>query len=112
MKWFKKAVARWSREGERLLDSTHVISYEKEQAVSKKSHRGLNVISGSENAPRTLDASGMTFTLYKSVGGFILETHRYDSRTDRKVNELYMINEDEDFAKQVAQAIMMESMKI
>jgi hypothetical protein len=33
------------------------------------------------------------------------------SRTAESRNTLYMINEEDDFAKQVAQAIMVESMK-
>jgi hypothetical protein len=46
------------------------------------------------------------------VGGHILETNRYDERTDRRHNELYMIDEERDFATQVAQAIMIESVKL
>jgi hypothetical protein len=65
-----------------------------------------------DDSPRSLNAEGMTFTLYKSCGGFVLETHRYDSKADRRTNELYMIDEEKDFATQVAQAIMMESMKL
>jgi hypothetical protein len=42
----------------------------------------------------------------------VLETHRYDPRADRRVNELYMIDEEKDFAQQVAQAIMIESVKL
>jgi hypothetical protein len=54
----------------------------------------------------------MNFCLYTAVGGHILESRTYNSKTDRTEGTLYMIHEDEDFAKQVAQAIMLEQMKL
>ena len=56
--------------------------------------------------------NGMNFCLYNAVGGHILESRTYNSKTDRTDGTLYMIHEDEDFAKQVAQAIMLEQMKL
>jgi hypothetical protein len=100
----------------------HAISVpqEKEQNEFNIIHTNRKKISIGHNSdtvrggdsPRSLNAEGMTFTLYKSCGGFVLETHRYDSKADRRTNELYMIDEEKDFATQVAQAIMMESMKL
>jgi hypothetical protein len=46
------------------------------------------------------------------VGGHILESRVYNQKTDRSDGTLYMIHEDQDFAKQVAQAIMLEQMKL
>jgi hypothetical protein len=56
--------------------------------------------------------NGMNFCLYKAVGGHILESRAYNQKTDRTDGTLYMIHEDQDFAKQVAQAIMLEQMKL
>jgi hypothetical protein len=56
--------------------------------------------------------NGMNFCLYKAVGGHILESRAYNQKTDRTEGTLYMIHEDDDFAKQVAQAIMLEQMKL
>jgi hypothetical protein len=112
MKWLKKAVAKWAREGnqyEEAESSQYIVGSD---VAIKKSHRDRGLYIVSQDRPRTFDASGMSFTLYKSVGGFVLETHRYDAKTDRRLNELYMIDEERDFAQQVAQAIMMESMKL
>jgi hypothetical protein len=53
----------------------------------------------------------MTFKLYTCVGGHILETHVYDKHDDETKHTLYMIKEEEDFAKQVSQSIMLEMMK-
>ena len=54
---------------------------------------------------------GLNFVLYPAVGGHILECRNYDRRTDSNNNTLYMIHDDEDFAQQVAQSIMLEMMK-
>jgi hypothetical protein len=112
MKWLKKKLAQWSREGNQYEEAESSQYIGSDVAIKQKSHRdrGLNIVSTGK--PSTFDASGMTFTLYKSVGGFVLETHRYDAKLDRRLNELYMIDEEQDFAQQVAQAIMMESMKL
>jgi hypothetical protein len=59
-----------------------------------------------------LRSTSMNFKLYKCVGGHILETSVYVPRNDDNQHTLYMIHEDEDFAKQVAQAIMMEQIKL
>jgi len=53
----------------------------------------------------------MRFHLYKAVGGHVLETHVYNQREDTTEHTLYMIDDKDDFAKQVAQAILMEAMK-
>ena len=42
----------------------------------------------------------------------IFEARKYNEKIDRHENTLYMIHDDEDFAKQVAQAIMLEQMKL
>jgi hypothetical protein len=55
---------------------------------------------------------GLNFTLHQAVGGHIFESRKYNEKTDRHENTLYMIHDDQDFAKQVAQAIMLEQMKL
>jgi hypothetical protein len=54
----------------------------------------------------------MNFCLYQAVGGHILESRTYNQKTDRTEGTLYMIHDDEDFARQVAHAIMLEQMKL
>jgi hypothetical protein len=109
MKWFKKAVARWAREGNQCEEAESSVYIQSDIVTNQRTPKGIGI---GKDYHRSFDAGGMTFTLYKSVGGFVLETHRYDSRTDRRINELYMIDEEKDFATQVAQAIMMESVKL
>jgi hypothetical protein len=110
MKWFDHWFARkckWAWEhnlrDESLVRDDHI------NIITPKSHRGVAI---GKDSTRSLNGHGMNFTLYRAVGGHILETNRYDERTDRRHNELYMIDEERDFATQVAQAIMIESVKL
>jgi hypothetical protein len=111
MKWFdnwfrKKCMEAWNSDSE----SDESIVKERDQ----RSRRGVAI--GSRSSPfdhtsSSLESKGMRFHLYKAVGGHILETHVYNERNDTTEHTLYMINDDGDFAKQVSQAILIESMK-
>ena len=93
MNWFKRMVVNWVREDweEARLGRTEVIS------AASRDH---------------LRNEGLNFTLHQAVGGHIFESRKYNEKTDRHENTLYMIHDDQDFAKQVAQAIMLEQMKL
>jgi hypothetical protein len=90
MNWLRRKLRRWLNEEDILLSRPEVV----ERDRSSPSQNGMN------------------FCLYTAVGGHILESRTYNSKTDRTEGTLYMIHEDEDFAKQVAQAIMLEQMKL
>ena len=92
MNWLKQKIRDW------LSNDNHRYGQLKE-----------TVVSSSRESPRN---EGLNFFLYKAVGGHVFESRKYNERTDRHENTLYMIHEDEDFAKQVAQAIMLEQMKL
>jgi hypothetical protein len=91
MKWLKRKIRNWlERDDEIQLQRATVVERDR-------------------SAPQQ---NGMNFCLYNAVGGHILESRNYNQKTDRTDGTLYMIHEDEDFAKQVAQAIMLEQMKL
>jgi len=89
MNWLRQAVRNW-------LSQDRPVSVMKETVVSSRD---------------SLNQQGMNFCLYRAVGGHILESRTYNHKTDRHEGTLYMIHDHEDFAKQVAQAIMLEQMK-
>jgi hypothetical protein len=91
MKWLKRRLRNWLNEEDeiRLQRAT--------------------VVERDRSAPAQ---NGMNFCLYQAVGGHILESRTYNQKTDRTDGTLYMIHDDEDFARQVAQAIMLEQMKL
>jgi hypothetical protein len=88
MRWLKRKIRNWLQQEESVV---------------------LEKITASRDS---INQQGMNFSLYKAVGGHILESRTYNSKTDRHEGTLYMIHEDEDFAKQVAQAIMLEQIKL
>ncbi len=90
MKWLKRKLRRWLNDEDIELERATVIERDR-------------------TAPAM---NGMNFCLYNAVGGHILESRTYNQKTDRTEGTLYMIHEDDDFAKQVAQAIMLEQMKL
>jgi len=91
MNWLKRKIRDW-------LDSEDEIRLQRATVVERD-----------RDSPAQ---NGMNFCLYKAVGGHILESRAYNPKTDRTDGTLYMIHEDQDFAKQVAQAIMLEQMKL
>lgn len=90
MNWLRRALRNWLNQEEPVMP-------QRELVVS------------SRDTPRQ---EGLNFSLYRAVGGHVLECRVYNQKTDRHDGTLYMIHEDEDFAKQVAQAIMLEQMKL
>jgi len=51
------------------------------------------------------------FTVYNANGGRVVETRRYDKKTDRSSNGLYVITSDADFGKEIDKIITMEALK-
>lgn len=118
MRWFRKIVwrvSRWAQE-----------SHEEFQAEERSSAIGVvrrtssarlqnavrsNTSWDEDHANHQLRADSMMFRLYACVGGHVLETQVYNKREDETEHTLYMIKDDEDFAKQVSQSIMLEMMK-
>jgi hypothetical protein len=51
------------------------------------------------------------FTVYVANGGRVVETRRYDKKTDRNTNGLYVINNDADFGHEIDKIITMEALR-
>jgi len=49
--------------------------------------------------------------IYHAHGGKIIETVRIDKKTDNRVNNLYLIDENEDFHDSLAKIITMDSLR-
>ncbi len=91
MNWLRRKLRRWLDEEDEIKMSR------------------ATVVESARSAPAQ---NGMNFCLYQAVGGHILESRNYNPKTDRTEGTLYMIHDDEDFARQVAHAIMLEQMKL
>ena len=116
MRWFRRLFWRLSKQA---WDDNDEFEQEERAKARQTLKRGRAIRSSlfanesepvptQDHSPR---AHAMNFKLYKCVGGHILECTTYIERKDEHQHTLYMIHEDDDFAKQVAQSIMMEQMK-
>ena len=101
MKWLKRKLYNWVRQGERL-DSIEL------EPISIKSatvgSRGKSANLGNHN-------TRMNFTLHKANGGFVVEYSHYDERSDRHYESLHLIGSEEEFADSLAKIIFLECLK-
>jgi hypothetical protein len=90
--------------------------YEKRQRQEYDTEKSINRLTGSLTIGRespTIDQPerAIQFTVYNASGGRVVETRRYDKKTDRHTNGLYVINNDVDFGKEIDKIITMEVLR-
>ena len=78
-----------------------------EGVLMKSSRIGIDRSEPSIDQPER----AIQFTVYSANGGRVIETRRYDKRTDRNQNSLYVITSEQDFGKEIDKIITMESLK-
>lgn len=84
--------------------------YRDRDVVSIKQARGLQIGTASTPSIDQPDRA-IQFTVYSANGGRIIETRRYDRKTDRNSNGLYIITNDQDFGRELDKIITMEHLK-
>ena len=88
---------------------------EKRQSQERGSAISVDRLSNSliSKGPPSIDQPerAIQFTVYIANGGRVVETRRYDRKTDRSTNGLYVINNDADFGKEIDKIITMESLR-
>lgn len=79
-----------------------------------------NIVSHwAEAVPSTLSSSGdsrlrsagMNFTVYNADGGYVLEYHTYDNKTDTTENRIHIIQDNEDFGDRLAKILTIELLR-
>lgn len=80
-----------------------------ERASNMKISAGLAIERGSPSIDQPDRA--IQFTVYNANGGRVIETRRYDRKTDRNTNGLYIITSEQDFGKEIDKIITMEALK-
>ena len=73
------------------------------------STRGLKV--GRQESSIDQPERAIQFTVYTANGGRVIETRRYDRKTDRHANNLYVITSDQDFGREIDKIITMEALR-
>lgn len=99
-------LARWFLK--KLMEGAE---YEKRQAQSQEIN--LPRVPIGLSAERSIDQPdrAIQFTVYNANGGRVVETRRYDKKTDRSSNGLYVITSDTDFGREIDKIITMEALK-
>ena len=102
-------LARWVLK--KLTQSNDWANQQKQEhevgVISKRQSIGLDRGSAQIDQPER----ALQFTVYVANGGRVIETRRYDKKTDRNTNGLYVINNDADFGKEIDKIITMESLR-
>ena len=58
---------------------------------------------------RTIDQdNGLNFTIYNATGGLIMQTSRYDRKTDRTISSLYVITDNDKLGDEIEMIITRE----
>lgn len=91
MKFIKRLVAKWAREAS-----------EDHYPVAKS-------VSVSEDMLHS-DAN-LNFKVYHATGGYVMEFRRYDRKSDRMDNQIYVISKEEDLGERVSRIVNLEMMK-
>ena len=73
------------------------------------STRGLKV--GRQESSIDQPERAIQFTVYTANGGRVIETRRYDRKTDRHSNNLYVITGEQDFGREIDKIITMEALR-
>ena len=102
-------LARWVLK--KLTQSNDWSNQQKQEneigVISKRQSIGLDRGSAQIDQPER----ALQFTVYVANGGRVIETRRYDKKTDRNTNGLYVINNDADFGHEIDKIITMESLR-
>lgn len=89
--------------------------YEKRQSQERETAISINRLSSSlvSTGSPSIDQPerAIQFTVYSASGGRVIETRRYDRKTDRSSNGLYIITSDQDFGRELDKIITMEHLK-
>ena len=104
-------LARWLMK--KLVEGAE---FEKRQSQERESAIAVNRLSKSmaiSAGTSSIDQPerALHFTVYVANGGRVVETRRYDKKTDRNTNGLYVINNDADFGKEIDKIITMEALR-
>jgi hypothetical protein len=102
-------LARWVLK--KLTQSNDWANQQKQEheigIISKRQSIGLDRGSAQIDQPER----ALHFTVYVANGGRVVETRKYDKKTDRNTNGLYVINNDADFGKEIDKIITMEALR-
>jgi hypothetical protein len=87
---FKQKIRNW------LMDDSH----ERDYAIASNSVERLD-----------LSSQGFRLNVYGASGGTIVETTKYDRKSDESRHSLHVVTEDKDLGEELAKIITMEQLR-
>jgi hypothetical protein len=78
----------------------------KTRRASIAAHFGIG-----DDSASLLDGNPLRLSIHRANGGVVVETRTIDRAKDRVYNELFLINEDQDLGKELADIITMNNLK-
>lgn len=88
MRWLKRKIQNWLNSDDCLI------------AVETPIRRGPSI-----------DVEGVTFNVMPAIGGVLVQTRQYDSRTDRHTYNTHIITDDEPLADRIGQIVALEILR-
>ena len=82
-----------------------------EMKPNVKSRRGSPVQLGDFSPESVLDGVPLRLSIHRANGGVVVETRTVDRAKDRVYTELFLITEDQDLGKELADIITMNNLK-
>ena len=73
-------------------------------------HKSVPCTSASDRLA-TDDAPTTVFRIVNAIGGCIIETRRYDPKTERNSTNLYIVTDGEDLTESLGKVMTMEALK-
>ena len=111
MKFLKRIIARWAREGR---EDEECYEESKYPAVGRGYSKGrgssVSSLSG-DHGEGSEFKNPMNITLYNAVGGRIVRFTRWDRVNDTTQETTYVVDSTEDFEKALASFIALEALK-
>lgn len=99
-------VKRW------LLKSVKEAVAEERSAIETQPNiKGISTLSKSRDQNIDQPERAINFTVYTATGGRVIETRKYDRKTDRNTTGLYIITNEMDFGREIDKIITMEALK-
>lgn len=53
----------------------------------------------------------LNFRVWFANGGRVVQTNRYDRQKDRNITSMYVVNNDQDFGREIDKIVSMESLR-
>lgn len=60
---------------------------------------------------RDLKSKNINFSIYRADGGYVVETIRYEHKTDERHTNLYLINDEDDLGQKISHIITIDMLR-